>query len=250
MARSLYEVIARRRDVRREFSDRPLAPEVLGRILAAAHHAPSVGMSQPWDFIVVRDRRLREQFREHVLVEREVYARTLDEDRRERFRAIRIEGILEAQVGIVVTYDPSRGAPSVLGRHAIADAGLYSVCLAIENLWLAATAEGVGVGWVSFYREDFLAELLGIPAPLRPVAWLAVGPVERFADVPDLERADWQRRRPLEPFVHLDRYGAGVPSEEVLRLPRHLVPTEPDEDANRSGEPARGEERSEHVARP
>jgi 5,6-dimethylbenzimidazole synthase len=223
-AQAFYEVVTRRRDVRREFVDRPLEPEVLGRILAAAHHAPSVGMSQPWDFIVVRDRQLRERFRAHVLQEREIYAATLDDERRARFGQIRIEGILEAQVGIVVTYDPERGSPSVLGRHAIADAGLYSVCLAIQNLWLAATAEGIGVGWVSFYREEFLAELLAIPEPLRPVAWLAVGPVDHFATVPDLERADWQRRRPLVPFLHLDRFTNGAPGPDVVVLPERLGP--------------------------
>ena len=90
----------------------------------------------------------------------------------------------------------------MLGRHAIADAGLYSVCLAIQNLWLAATAEDLGVGWVSFYREGFVAGLLGIPAPVRPVAWLCVGPVDGLASVPDLERAGWRRRRPLDAAVH------------------------------------------------
>lgn len=106
----------------------------------------------------------------------------------------------------MVTYDPQRGSPAVLGRHAIADAGLYSVCLAIQNLWLAATAEGLGVGWVSFYREPFVRELLGIPAGVRPVAWLCVGPVSRLADEPDLERHGWRRRRPLADALHHDRW--------------------------------------------
>jgi 5,6-dimethylbenzimidazole synthase len=94
----------------------------------------------------------------------------------------------------------------VLGRHAIADAGLYSVCLAIQNLWLAATAEGLGVGWVSFYREPFLASLVGLPEGIRPVAWLCLGPVSELATTPDLERHGWRRRRPLEDAVHHDRW--------------------------------------------
>ncbi len=221
IAAALYTVIARRRDVRREFVDRPIDPAALGRILAAAHHAPSVGMSQPWDFIVVRDRATRERFRDHVLEERALFMGSLEGDRRAVFERLRIEGILEAQLGIVVTYDPYRGggATKVLGRHAIDEVGLYSVCLAIENLWLAATAEGVGVGWVSFFREAFVADLLGIPATLRPVAWLALGPVDRFASVPDLERAGWQARRPLLPFVHAERYDGEPPGEDVLVLP-------------------------------
>jgi 5,6-dimethylbenzimidazole synthase len=202
----LYEVLRRRRDVRGEFSGAPLDDAVLGRVLAAAHGAPSVGLSQPWDFVVVEDRRLREAFREHVHNERAVFAHSLEEGARGRFAGIKIEGILEASCGVVVTYDPERGAPAVLGRHAIADAGLYSVCLAIENLWLAATAEGWGVGWVSFYREAFLADLVGLPVRLRPVAWLCLGPVRSLATVPDLERHGWRARRPLRDALHRDRW--------------------------------------------
>jgi len=202
----LHDVLRRRRDVRGEFTGAPLDDAVLGRVLAAAHAAPSVGLSQPWDFVVVEDRSLRAAFREHVLTEREAFAHSLDEDARGRFAGIKIEGILEASCGVVVTYDPDRGAPAVLGRHAIADAGLYSVCLAIENLWLAATAEGWGVGWVSFYREPFLAGLLGLPSRLRPVAWLCLGPVGSLAAVPDLERHGWRARRPLRDALHRDRW--------------------------------------------
>ena len=137
----LYEAIERRRDVRGEFTGAPIAAASLDRVLRAAHSAPSVGLSQPWDFVIIEDRDLRERFHEHVQAEREVFAVSLPSALVERFADIKIEGILESTMSIVVTYDPDRGAPSVLGRHAIADAGLYSVCLAIENLWLAATAE-------------------------------------------------------------------------------------------------------------
>jgi 5,6-dimethylbenzimidazole synthase len=193
--------------VRAEFTGIPIEPAVLERILLAAHAAPSVGLSQPWDFIVVRDWALRRRFHEHVATERDVFAKSLAGERAERFATIKVEGILEATVSIVVTYDPGRGAPQVLGRHAIADAGLYSVCLAIENLWLAATAEGLGVGWVSFYREEFLAELLGLPEGIRPVAWLCVGPVSHVETVPDLERHGWRSRVPLAEVLHEDRWG-------------------------------------------
>jgi len=108
-------------------------------------------------------------------------------DEKVLFSRIKIEGILESSLGILVTYDPSRAAPHVLGRHTIPDTGLYSVCLAIENLWLAATAENLGVGWVSFYQEEFVRNLFGIPAHIRPVAWLCLGPVHSFADIPDLD---------------------------------------------------------------
>jgi 5,6-dimethylbenzimidazole synthase len=206
--RSLYETIFRRRDTRGEFTGEPIPAEALRRVLSAAHAAPSVGLSQPWDFVVVSDMDLRKKFREHVLAEREVFEGGLDAERARVFAPIKIEGIVASSAGIVVGYDPSRGAPDVLGRHAIADAGLYSVCLAIQNLWLAATAERLGVGWVSFYREDFLRDLLGIPAGVRPVAWLCLGPVSHLAEVPDLERHGWRRRRPLHLARHEERWGA------------------------------------------
>jgi len=176
-------------------------------VLTAAHAAPSVGLSQPWDFVVVRDRELREAFHSHVRRERDVFAATLEGEAAARFARIKIDGVLESTLSIVVTYDPERGGPAVLGRHAIADAGLYSVCLAIQNLWLAATAERLGVGWVSFYREDFLRNLLGVPAGVRPVAWLCLGPVSHLAEVPDLERHRWRSRRPLHLARHDERWG-------------------------------------------
>ncbi|MER5262200.1 5,6-dimethylbenzimidazole synthase [Actinosynnema sp. NPDC002837] len=203
---SFYDVLHRRRDTRGEFTGAPIPPDVLRRVLTAAHAAPSVGLSQPWDFIVVRDEHTRRAFRDHVHAERSVFASELDAGQAELFSRIKVEGILESTVGIVVTYDPDRGSPAVLGRHAIADAGLYSVCLAIQNLWLAATAEGLGVGWVSFYREDVLRRMLDIPPPLRPVAWLCVGPVECLPDTPDLERHGWRNRLPLEAVLHEERY--------------------------------------------
>ncbi|MFI1995632.1 5,6-dimethylbenzimidazole synthase [Actinoplanes sp. NPDC020271] len=206
MMHDLYEIIHRRRDVRAEFTGDAVDDAVLDRILTAAHAAPSVGMSQPWDFIVVREEGLKKAFHEHVRHERDVFAATLEGEAAGRFARIKIDGVLESTLSIVVTYDPERGGPAILGRHAIADAGLYSVCLAIQNLWLAATAEELGVGWVSFYREEFLQELLGIPAGIRPVAWLCVGPVSRLQEIPDLERHGWRRRRPPALARHDDRW--------------------------------------------
>ena len=205
-AEAVYDVIARRRDVRAEFSGAPIPAPTLERILSAAHAAPSVGLTQPWDFVVIEGATTRQRFRDHVAGEREVFAASLPPERARRFGPIKVEGIMEASLGIVVTYDATRGAPDVLGRHAIADAGLYSTCLAIENLWLAATVEGYGLGWVSFYRETFLSQLVGLPDHVRPVAWLCVGPVHVLQSVPDLERHRWRTRRPLEDAVHRERW--------------------------------------------
>ena len=208
MTGELYEIIHRRRDVRGQFTGEPLPAGALRRVLAAAHAAPSVGLTQPWDFVLVDDPGTRTAFRDHVHRQRAEFASTLSGPRAEVFDGIKIEGILESTLGVVVTYDPSRGSPDVLGRHAIADAGLYSVCLAIQNLWLAATMEGLGVGWVSFYLEEFLAELLDIPAGVRPVAWLCLGPVSHLESQPDLERHGWRHRRPLESALHHGKWGA------------------------------------------
>jgi 5,6-dimethylbenzimidazole synthase len=208
MSHDLYEVINARRDVRAEFTGAPLAPEVLLRLLSAAHAAPSVGLTQPWDFVLVRDGGLRGQFRAHVEQEREAFAASLAADRSAIFSKIKIEGIMESSLGIVVTYDSKRGGSAILGRSSIADAGLYSVCLAIQNLWLAATAEGLGVGWVSFYREEFLQRLLHIPPSIRPIGWLCVGSVSHLETVPDLERHGWRARRPLTDAIHEDYYRA------------------------------------------
>ncbi|GAB3283607.1 5,6-dimethylbenzimidazole synthase [Parasphingorhabdus pacifica] len=202
----LYDVMRRRRDVRSEFTGEEIDRDTLTRVLTAAHSAPSVGLSQPWDFVLVRDENTRRSFRDHVLAERSVFEADLSGERAQTFSKIKVEGVVESSLGIAVTYDPERGSPAVLGRHAIADAGLYSVCLAIQNLWLAATAEGLGVGWVSFYREDFLRRLLDIPSGVRPVAWLCLGPVQALAETPDLERHGWRERMPLESVVHHEKY--------------------------------------------
>jgi 5,6-dimethylbenzimidazole synthase len=200
MNTDIYDVIHRRRDVRAEFTGEPIPDDSLGRILAAAHSAPSVGLSQPCDMAV------RRAFYDHVQHERAAFAATLTTAAAGRFAQIKIDGVLESSLSIVVTYDPERGSPAVLGRHAIADAGLYSVCLAIQNLWLAATAERLGVGWVSFFREPHLRHLLDIPEGIRPVAWLCLGPVTYFQAAPDLERHGWRHRRTLEAAIHHDRW--------------------------------------------
>lgn len=203
----LYDVINARRDTRAEFTGEHVADDALTRVLSAAHAAPSVGLSQPWDFVLVRSTETRARFREHVLAEREAFASSLSADRAATFDRIKVEGICESSLGVVVGYDPGRGGPHVLGRHAIADAGLYSVVCAIQNLWLAATVEGLGVGWVSLYREDFLRDLVGMPKEVRPVAWLCVGPVSERPTVPDLERHGWRHRSPLATVLHEEQYG-------------------------------------------
>lgn len=206
---SVYEAIRTRRDVRAEFTGDRVDDATLWRILEAAHRAPSVGNSQPWDFVVVRDPATLRAFADHVAVERTAFRDALPPERAAVFEPIKIEGITESGTGVVVTHDDARGGPQILGRATVPETGLFSTVLAIQNLWLAATAERVGVGWVSFYDPPFLTELISLPEGIRPVAWLCVGPVREFRTVPDLERFGWRDRRPLADAVHRETFRAG-----------------------------------------
>ncbi|WP_067574235.1 5,6-dimethylbenzimidazole synthase [Nocardia acidivorans] len=203
---SVYDAIRLRRDVRSEFTGEVVDDSTLLRILEAAHRAPSVGNSMPWDFIVIRDPAMLGKFADHVADKRREFGAALPADRSETFNPIKIEGIVESGTGIVVTHNQARGGTHVLGRATVPETGIYSTILAIQNLWLAATAEGVGVGWVSFYDTPVLADLLNLPDHIKPVAWLCVGPVTEFQQIPDLERFGWRTRRPLEDAIHWEHF--------------------------------------------
>ncbi|MDX6646493.1 MAG: 5,6-dimethylbenzimidazole synthase [Miltoncostaeaceae bacterium] len=197
--------------MRSRFLPDPVPEEVLWRILAAAHAAPSVGLSQPWSFVLVEDRALRQRIRDHVEEQRRRFARDLPPERRELFGRLKVEAILEAPANIAVACDPSRAAPHVLGRATVPEASDYSVGCAIQNLWLAARAEGLGVGWVSFYEPDVLAGLLGLAPPVRPVAYLCLGRVTAWDPEPELAARGWREPSPLADVVFLDRWGRPAP---------------------------------------
>ncbi|MFD6449195.1 5,6-dimethylbenzimidazole synthase [Nocardia sp. NPDC055165] len=204
---SVYDAIRLRRDVRAEYTGELVDDDTLLRILDAAHRAPSVGNSQPWDFVVVRQAETLRRFADHVADKRVEFGAALPAERAMTFAPIKIDGIVESGTGVVVTHDDSRGGPQVLGRASVPETGVYSTVLAIQNLWLAATAEQVGVGWVSFYDPEFLRELVGLPTGIKPVAWLCVGPVDAFQQVPDLERFGWRSGRSLTEAVHHETFG-------------------------------------------
>ncbi|MHB8575922.1 MAG: 5,6-dimethylbenzimidazole synthase [Dehalococcoidia bacterium] len=193
---AVFEAIYRRRDVRR-FQGKGIPPEVLRRVLDAAHHAPSVGFMQPWTFILIRSQRTRQQVKDLFERERQAAACFYDEPRRSQYLSLKLEGIMESPLNICVTCDPTRGG-EVLGRNSMPETDVYSTCLAVQNLWLAARAEGLGVGWVSILKTSWLGEILGIPPHIIPVAYLCIGYPERFEDEPLLQTKGWRNRLPLE----------------------------------------------------
>ncbi|MGW0612443.1 nicotinate-nucleotide--dimethylbenzimidazole phosphoribosyltransferase [Streptomyces sp. NPDC002788] len=212
---AVLKVMRERRDIRNGFRSDPIPHEVLLRVLEAAHHAPSVGHSQPWDFVVIRSADTRRAMHELAMRQREAYARSLPKGRAKQFKELKIEAILDTPVNIVVTADPTRGGRHTLGRHTQPQMAPYSAALAVENLWLAARAEGLGVGWVSFFDEREMVRALGLPEHLEVIAYLCVGYVDEFPDEPELLQAGWSKRRPLSWVVHEETYGRrALPGEE------------------------------------
>lgn len=203
----LYQAIFRRRDVRSFRSD-PIPPETLARILAAAHHAGSVGFMQPWNFLLVENRQTRQRIRDHVEAQRLKAAEAFEGERKEKYLAYKLEGILDSALNICVTCDPTRFGPAVIGRNTIRDTDIYSTCCAIQNLWLAARVEGIGVGWVSILEPACLRDILGIPPHVLPVAYLCMGYVPEFAAQPMLQTTGWLPKLPLTDVVFSEGWGA------------------------------------------
>jgi 5,6-dimethylbenzimidazole synthase len=209
--RTVYRVISERRDMRRFVPGGVVGEEVLARLLQAAHAAPSVGLMQPWRFIRITDAQLRERIHALVDEERTLTAQALGE-RAEEFMALKVEGILECAELLVVALCDQRDR-YVFGRRTLPQMDLASVSCAIQNLWLAARSEGLGVGWVSLFDPRRLATLLAMPADAEPVAILCVGPVPEFPDRPALELDGWAGARPLEEFVTENSYPAAAPQQ-------------------------------------
>ena len=212
---AVYDAIALRRDIR-SFRPDPVPDETLLRILGAAHRAGSVGFMQPWDFVVVRAPERRARVYDLFRRANDLAARHWRGDRAEKYLALKLQGVLDAPLGICVTCDTRRGGPNVLGRDSIRETDVYSTCLAVQNLWLAARAEGIGVGWVSIVDNDELAAELGLPEGVIPVAFLCVGYPVEFPATPMLEATGWRDREELARLVHFDGWG-GAGDDDPLR---------------------------------
>ncbi|MAA63409.1 MAG: 5,6-dimethylbenzimidazole synthase [Alteromonadaceae bacterium] len=212
----LYRAIFERRDVRSQFLPDPVPPEVLGRLLTAAHHAPSVGFMQPWDFLVIDSVEVRKSVLALFDRENEKAAENYSGDRQDQYRNLKLQGILDSPVNLCITCDRSRGGPNVLGRNSIVETDLFSTCLAVQNLWLAARAEGIGVGWVSILDQEDLARALNLPDHVYPLAYLCIGYVSEFLDQPELQAKGWRSRLPLAELVHRNGWGKFIDESDEL----------------------------------
>ena len=201
-----YKAVFSRRDVRSHFTSEIIDDKILSRILNAAHHAPSVGFSQPWNFILIKNLETRKKIKNSFDAERIRSSNLIDDPKRSKYLSLRLEGILDSAVNICVTYDPSKFGPFVIGRSSIPETGIYSVCCAIQNLWLAARTEGIGLGWVSILSNDELKKSLEIPEHVVPVAYLCLGHVSEFAQKPDLEATGWLPRLDLKDVVFYEKW--------------------------------------------
>jgi 5,6-dimethylbenzimidazole synthase len=212
----LYRAIRERRDVRSQFLPDPIAPDILARLLQAAHHAPSVGFMQPWDFLVIDSIEIKRAVK--ALYERAnaEAANNYSGERAAQYRRLKLEGIVDSPINLCITCDRQRGGPHVLGRNTMLETDLFSTCLAVQNLWLAARAEGIGVGWVSIVDPALLAETLKLPPQVQPVAYLCLGYVSEFLPKPELEIAGWRSRLPLEQLLHANTWDGQVEDDALL----------------------------------
>lgn len=205
---AVYKTIYSRRDTRGEFKSDPIPDEMLLRILDAAHHAPSVGFMQPWDFIVVKDPGIKQKIKDGFEIAHKEAVAMFPKEKQQQYKSFKLEGIVEAPVGICITCDRSRTDSTVIGRTANPEMDLYSAVCAVQNLWLAARAENLGVGWMSIIHHDLLKKILGIPKKIVPIAYLNVGFVSHLYEKPELEEKGWLPRRPLASLLHWDQWQA------------------------------------------
>ena len=219
---AVYRAIFNRRDVRGQFLPDPVDDALLARILLAAHHAPSVGFMQPWNFLVIRSSTIKQRVHAVFQAANTEAAAMFPDEKREIYSQLKLQGILDAPVNLCITCDRSRSGPVVLGRTHMPTMDLYSSVCAVQNLWLAARAEGLGVGWVSIFHEKALQDALAIPHHIVPIAYLCIGHVSHFNDKPELEKAGWLPRLPIEELVFHDQWGAtdsgqNIPLTAALR---------------------------------
>jgi 5,6-dimethylbenzimidazole synthase len=210
---AVYRVMFERRDVRRNFLPTPIPDKVMMRLLTAAHHAGSVGFMQPWDFVVIKNRATKRAVKNLFLEANAKASARYAETKGILYRQLKLEGIEEAPINLCVTCSRRRGGPHVLGRSTVRATDLYSTCCAVQNLWLAARAEGIGVGWVSILDHLALKQVVGVPPSVTVLAYLCLGYVSEFEAQPDLETVGWRRRIPVQQLIHYESWGNRIHHE-------------------------------------
>ncbi|SNT04594.1 cob(II)yrinic acid a,c-diamide reductase /5,6-dimethylbenzimidazole synthase [Bacillus sp. OK838] len=203
---AVYKAIYNRRDIR-SFLPKPISKDILRRILEAAHHAPSVGFMQPWSFIVISSQETKNSLAWAADKERRALAIHYEGGKENKFLSLKVEGLKEAPYTICVTCDPTRGGSHVLGRNSIPETDILSTACAIQNMWLAACAEGLAMGWVSFYKKNDIRDILEIPPHVEPIALMSIGYTDQYPDKPILELANWEKRRPMDELIFEDKWG-------------------------------------------
>jgi 5,6-dimethylbenzimidazole synthase len=198
---AVYKAIHTRRDVRDQFLPQPIPGDVLMRLLDAAHHAPSVGFMQPWNFIVIREEARKAQIHRAFTRANEEAKLLFGDERQALYSSLKLEGILKAPLNVCITCDRTRGGKVVLGRTHNRQMDLYSTVCAVQNLWLAARAEGIGVGWVSIYHDQDVRGVLSVPDHVEIIAYLCIGYVSELYDAPELEKRGWRNRLPLQELI-------------------------------------------------
>ncbi len=207
---AVYRAIHTRRDVRSQFLPDPIADDVLRRLLEAAHHAPSVGFMQPWNFFLIRSAEVKAQVQTAFQRANDEAALMFEGERRDLYSQLKLQGIAEAPLNLCITCDRTRGGDVVLGRTHNRDMDLYSTVCAVQNLWLAARAEGIGVGWVSIFHDAEIRAILRLPDHVVPVAYLCLGHVSELYEEPELQARGWRRRLDLDDLLFGERWGDPV----------------------------------------
>ncbi|MFC1747223.1 5,6-dimethylbenzimidazole synthase [Pseudomonadota bacterium] len=201
----LEELLLHRRDVRgNNFLKDPVSEDDIDKILHAASLAPSVGFSQPWEFVVIRDDAVKQQIYKSFANENKSAEAAFSDDKQKIYKQLKLEGILEAPVNIAVFYKPSE-AP-VLGQNTMLEMGEYSVVCAIQNMWLMSRVMNIGLGWVSILNPDHVKQALNSPANNKLVAYLCIGYVKEFYSTPELEKLNWEKRKKISSVVYSECY--------------------------------------------
>jgi len=201
----LHDIICNRRDVRgNRFLNKPVEDDVLQQLLNAAFHAPSVGFSQPWEFVLIKDACIRQQVKESFITENEKAVPVFEQERQPTYTRLKLEGIMEAPLNIAVFYKPA--TQPVLGQTSMQEVGLYSVVCAIQNMWLMARALNLGMGWVSILDPEKVKRIVKAPPDNKLVAYLCIGYTDGFYTQPELELLQWEKRKAAQSAIFYDSY--------------------------------------------